>query len=363
MYNVFFQKGTVADSSSKVIAEVGNVSGMEFINHSKNGSSLKNRTSKFYSNTIVVLSLLLMFANYGYSQTLSIQETINYINQKLSENKMRGNTYLKWNISLSKDGFLTISSIGDYSTRNYKMEISSIEVSVLLARVYGGKDNKIRISCKIDYSLSSFLEKRCIEDLDYKSKSYNHDRYEKFIDVFFILDEDETKKIQNALIYLIAKVKENGTYVPNRQDDDPFSPHNFTSEVITKINNQTIRLEKEGGVYFIVVSIGKVSRKFILDSGASDVSISETLEKELKNAGVITQANYLSPALYKLANGNVVECRRILVPEMTIGNYTVKNVTVSVFNKGGELLLGKSFLDKFSKWTIDNNTQTLKLEK
>ena len=338
------------------------------VTNTKNGVRLKRENQNFIHKTIIIFSFLLIFvSNYGYSQTLSIQETINYINKKLTENKC------KEKISLSKDGILTIANIGTCWTQarppdskgntgypqTCQMKVSSVEVTEVSC-----KETKLSWECsfKITCKAGDCMERNCANMSNLRGINVND--YHKFS----MKDEYEAQRIVNAFKYLFVKVAEDGTYVPVRStrkdDDDPFSPHNFTnSNVISNISTQTVPLEKSGGVYNIFVSIGKIGRKFVFDSGASDVSISESLERELINTGVITQKNYLSPALYKLANGSIVECRRILLPEMKVGDFTVKNVTVSVTKGNDVLLLGKSFLDKFSKWTIDNNTQTLKLEK
>jgi len=123
------------------------------------------------------------------------------------------------------------------------------------------------------------------------------------------------------------------------------------------------KLYKQDNVYYIWVTIGTVKRKFVLDSGASDVLISEESEKDLINSGIIKKTNYLEPALYKLADGSIIQCRRLILPTIQIGNFIVKNVKASIGVGNASLLIGKSLLDKFKKWTIDNESQILNLEK
>jgi clan AA aspartic protease (TIGR02281 family) len=179
-----------------------------------------------------------------------------------------------------------------------------------------------------------------------------------------IKDIYNNKKLYNAFKYLFALINENGTYI--RNDNDPFSPNNFgkgKSIITNDGNNQNVKLTKEGGLYYLPVTIGNLTKNFILDSGASDVLISQEIEKKLIDNKKITKSNYLSPSLYKIADGSIIECRRLLLPEIKIGNYIVKNVIASIISNGNTLLLGKSFLDKFQSWTIDNNKQILKLEK
>lgn len=91
--------------------------------------------------------------------------------------------------------------------------------------------------------------------------------------------------------------------------------------------------------------------------------ISEEFEKELISSGILKKNNYQTPGLYQIADGSIIECRRIIIPELKIGNFIVKNVSASVGKGQTPLLLGKSLLDKFKSWKIDNLRETLKLEK
>jgi clan AA aspartic protease (TIGR02281 family) len=181
---------------------------------------------------------------------------------------------------------------------------------------------------------------------------------------FSLSDPYDTKKLCNAFKYLFALVEENGTYKKN--DDDPFAPGNFNPkgvEIKGDTQNSIIKLDVEEGVYHIFVTIGNIKKKFVLDSGASEVSLPESFEKELINMGIIKKDYYTSSALYKLADGRIILCRRLILPELKIGNYTVTNVRTVIGKDSSPLLLGKSFLDKFKKWSIDNTTKVLNLEK
>lgn len=83
---------------------------------------------------------------------------------------------------------------------------------------------------------------------------------------------------------------------------------------------------------------------------------------ELVNKGFLKKEYYVSNGLYKIADGSIVICRRLIIPELTIGGFTLKNVNATVGN-GDILLLGKSVLDKFKSWSIDNLKKALKLTK
>lgn len=308
---------------------------------------------------IVLALILFTFAYSVKGQTLTIPETINYINQTLHNNRFDNNSY--FNLTLLSDGTLKI-----YDTLRKWTDIMNIsEVTVTDV-----DDNSFDIICfdkepQIVYfggqksELSRGVNKciRTVDEGNYEPKS------PYFRTGFSLKDPYDTKKLCNAFKYLFALVQENGTY--KRNDDDPFAPSNFNPnrfEIKGNMQSSSIELEVDGGVYHIFVTIGNIEKKFVLDSGASDVTISTNLENELINSGAIKKEYYGSPALYKLADGNIILCRRLILPELKIGKYTVTNVRTVIGKDSSPLLLGKSFLDKFKKWSIDNTTKVLNLE-
>lgn len=296
------------------------------------------------------LFLVVIVIQKSNSQSLGIQETIKYINEKFYEDG-EGRYYDE--ISLSSDGLLKIYST--YTKWTKKIYVYDVEIGYMM------DDNMFKIQCKRPEGAGTYFKTpKCIQIDNCPRDNMNPTDY-----VFIgINDIYNNKKLYNAFKYLFALINENGTYI--RNDSDPFSPNNFGKEksiIINNGNNQNVQLTKIGGVYHLPVTIGNLTKNFILDSGASDVLISQEIEKNLIVNKKITKSNYLSPSLYKIADGSIIECRRLLLPEIKIGNYIVKNVIASINSNGNMLLLGKSFLDKFQSWTIDNNKQILKLEK
>lgn len=114
----------------------------------------------------------------------------------------------------------------------------------------------------------------------------------------------------------------------------------------------------------VKVQMGTIEKYFTVDSGAEDVFISADLERQLLMDNQIDGQNYLSDKTYLLADGQAVNCRRFVLPQMEIGSFKVHDVTIAVSdNNNAYLLLGQSFLNKFSKWSLDNRKQVLHLEK
>lgn len=125
-------------------------------------------------------------------------------------------------------------------------------------------------------------------------------------------------------------------------------------------NSETVSLTKLMNVYKLKVGFGSIEKYFTLDSGANDVFISSDFERDLLLEGLIKKSDYLSARSYRMADGSQVECRRLKLSNIKIGGFTVNNVIVAITeNSNGMLLLGKSLLDKFSDWKIDNQKEQL----
>jgi clan AA aspartic protease (TIGR02281 family) len=124
---------------------------------------------------------------------------------------------------------------------------------------------------------------------------------------------------------------------------------------------ETIQLKKHpGGGYLIAGRVNDaVTVAFVLDTGASDVSIPENVARELERAGKPVES--LGTGTYVLADGSKVRKRRVLLREVTVGGQTVSNVAASISATGSPPLLGQSFLSKFASWTLNNERSALVL--
>ena len=117
-----------------------------------------------------------------------------------------------------------------------------------------------------------------------------------------------------------------------------------------------------GQGYKIKISISGVSKYYLFDTGASDLIIDRDTERELLLNGVLKRENYIGKTQYTTANNQIMEAQMVKVNNITIGDYTISNVVISVVDEGS-LLCGKSFLDKFYKWEIDKQNKVLVLYK
>ena len=111
--------------------------------------------------------------------------------------------------------------------------------------------------------------------------------------------------------------------------------------------------------YDVELEIGGVTGDWILDTGAMSFRIGKTLFNRLKNEGVLfTDLNkkIVSTGIGGSANGKLV-----ILDEVKIGGYIVKNVVATVALDDNNSLLGTGFLLKFSNviWKMRENKLVL----
>jgi aspartyl protease family protein len=124
----------------------------------------------------------------------------------------------------------------------------------------------------------------------------------------------------------------------------------------------TVPMKKDGGVYVVPVSVnGTVTLDCIVDSGASDVNIPSGVFDRLVEAGTIKKEDILGSAVYTLANGSNERGRTVRLRSLKVGNIVVKDVVASVGGAQSSALLGQSFLERFTSWSLDNNRHVLLL--
>ncbi len=123
-----------------------------------------------------------------------------------------------------------------------------------------------------------------------------------------------------------------------------------------------IPLQKHGGVYTLQVQInGVYTAPFILDSGATEVTIPADVVLALLRAGTISEDDFLPGKKYRLGDGSIVKGSRFNLRELEVGGFRVSNVPAVVVPVTGSLLLGQSFLSRAVHWEIDNERQVLVL--
>jgi clan AA aspartic protease (TIGR02281 family) len=128
----------------------------------------------------------------------------------------------------------------------------------------------------------------------------------------------------------------------------------FTS--FTATSQIEIILDEAYGVYLIPCKVNGVPLEFILDTGATNVSISITEAKFLLKNGFLDKTDIKETVRYQIANGEVKEGTKINLKEIEIEGYIIQNIDAQiVYEQSAPLLLGMSALNKIGKVVIENN--------
>ena len=115
-------------------------------------------------------------------------------------------------------------------------------------------------------------------------------------------------------------------------------------------------MTKKGGVYELPCLVNGVKMNFILDTGASKVSISGTEVLFLYKNGYLKDSDFLGESYSIIADGNVIENDEILLRSIQIAGIEIRDVKATVINNlSAPLLLGQSALEKFSKVEISGD--------
>lgn len=138
--------------------------------------------------------------------------------------------------------------------------------------------------------------------------------------------------------------------------------YNINDIIGTKYKSEINLVDYFGKGFKVKIKIGNVSKYFLFDTGASDLIIDGDTERELLLDGFLKRENYLNKSEYELADNNTIIGQKVKLNNIVIGDFTVNNVVLTIINKGS-LLCGKSFLDKFRNWEIDEKNKILILYK
>jgi uncharacterized protein len=133
-----------------------------------------------------------------------------------------------------------------------------------------------------------------------------------------------------------------------------------TGPPISGKGESAVPMVSDGGTFKVPVTInGQLTLKFVVDSGAADVSIPADVVMTLYRTETITDADFLDRQTYQLADGSTVPSQRFVIRTLKIGDKNLENVVGSIAPAAGSLLLGQSFLSRFKSWSIDNQSRAL----
>ncbi len=347
---------------------------------------MKLLTQKF---KIIFISILILSCD-SYAQTLSLNQTVDYINKKLIDNpydykdgygKTMSLDY--YSISVSTIGLITVTckSVKSWNNKTEvcKSEIYKDDVNISFTRAFNEKQNlptsnrvTIECNCSNDWMKNgeSLMSNschcvNCYRDDANSTTSVYCLCYGSQIALMFSNKNAIAPSIFNAIQHLMELVITDPSLAYKGDQNDPFSNTNFSnSSKSFNIDNSSniIKLTKNGdGTFSIPILInGALKIDFILDSGASDVLISPDVALTLIRTGTVSESDFIGTQTYQFANGSKAKSKVFMIHKIEIGNKSIENVKASISNSlSAPMLLGQSVLNRFGKVIIDYQNSTL----
>lgn len=210
-------------------------------------------------------------------------------------------------------------------------------------------------------------EKNIIKAIDWKS--YTHDGIRvgstTYREIDEAIDEYQTGTHNEKMINIDTLVTKNNSACIEMQRWIRDNPNIETIQREQKTRGKKyIPLRHTGGVYYLTAEVNSmISEEFIVDTGATDVTISRSLYQNLLELGTISKKDIQGFGYYRIANGTTQRTLIIMLTSLKVGSTTIKNVKASVANSdNAPLLFGQSALKKLGAWRINALSGKLEID-
>ncbi len=131
----------------------------------------------------------------------------------------------------------------------------------------------------------------------------------------------------------------------------------------TVINSETVSIPMKAwgvGTYEVACKINELNLNLIFDTGASDISISQTEVQFMLKNGYLKPNDFVGTHRYMDANGDIEIGTTVILRKVDIGGLILKNISASVVHRNNApLLFGQSALSKYGKIIIDNENKII----
>jgi clan AA aspartic protease (TIGR02281 family) len=128
-----------------------------------------------------------------------------------------------------------------------------------------------------------------------------------------------------------------------------------------------IALQREhSGTFVLMATVngpegGGVTAPFMLDTGASDVSLPQALAERLMVEGTLSERDFVRVATYRMADGRTHHEPVYRLRSISVGPLVVHDIECSISQYGTMPLLGQSFLKRFRSVMLDQARSVLVL--
>jgi aspartyl protease family protein len=124
-----------------------------------------------------------------------------------------------------------------------------------------------------------------------------------------------------------------------------------------------LEMEVENGVRYVWIEVNGIRLRFIFDTGASNICLSQAEATVLYRQGTLRKEDILSTEYFQDATGRISEGTKINLRSVKIDNIELENVEATVIdNVNAPLLLGQTVLERFGTIEIDNSKNIIILK-
>lgn len=272
------------------------------------------------------------------------------LNDQPSYHYLRGRCYYELGDTLaarldfekaSKDNgaYFALHFLGNDSLATHKMDSILVADSLVNSEAYNAaclcalqdktEDAFRLLTQALEVQNSRYAYARC--DIDFRS--IRGERFDSLLAVY-------EARVQETIRRVNGMTAE--TNATERVVEVPFSPAN--------------------GVTTVKCSINGLPLTFVFDTGASDVTISQTEASFMYKNGYLSKKDIVGNSAYMTADGAISIGTNIILQKINFGGLELKAVRASVVgNQKAPLLLGQSVLQRLGKIEIDNQRQVLKI--
>lgn len=283
-----------------------------------------------------------------YSEAISISSDYAYTylhRGRLYREKLKDEKKAKEDFSMILNLDTSISYSGNcrqYALYHLNRNADAIEWQNKILEEYPNESNYYDAACL--YSLMK-MPKESIANLRLSFEN-------GYRDFTHLSKDDDLDNVRNnpEFISLVAEWKRKHELTKSK------NPIDQKSEEIQKYQTVTIPMKSRGsGTYEVSCKVNDLKLNFIFDTGASDISISQTEALFMLKNEYLSEADIRGKESYMDANGDITVGTKIMLKKVEIGGLVLKNVSASVVNnKNAPLLFGQSALSKYGKIIIDN---------
>jgi clan AA aspartic protease (TIGR02281 family) len=136
-----------------------------------------------------------------------------------------------------------------------------------------------------------------------------------------------------------------------------------TANAPTAKSSEVDMVQEDGVLKVPVLVNGVITLKFLIDSGAAVVQIPGDVVLRLSGTDTVDTLDFLPKRDFVLADGSIVRNERFILHSLKVGDLTFKDIDASVGRPNSPLLLGQSFLSRFTEWKVNNRSRKLILIK